>query len=744
MKLLFKLIFIFLLLGFGQEYLSSNKVDSLINLYKNTKNDTLKIKLAIKISRQVERNGNPADSSDLHYLHEAYLNSKLSSFPKLKLALCQALADAYNRFSDFDNALRYYKEAVAVASKQNDNEKVARLLFSLSQVYDVQRKHEDAKLIVQQALKLVENGKNKKLIASLYNGMAAQDMQMGKSEMAIKYFYKSLAAFEEIKDTSQIINLYKNISLAYESMGDYGRSKQLLYRGVDMAIKYKNTYRLSSLYGALGALYQNLRQYDSALYFNNKQVANFPPDIDPDSKAIAYGNLGVIYQARKDYKLSKEYYEKALAIFKSTNSYRLITISYINIAELCNYSNDHKKALYYFDEATKQSAGSDELDIQAAIHEGKYEAYLGMKDYKNALEEYRRSKVLKDSLKSAQSLTKIMRMENEYEVGKKQKENELLKAQNEVKQTLINVSKENEKNAKLLLYVSLLVLVVIVALAFQLYKGLKANKEKNRIISEQKHLVDEKNKDITDSINYAKKIQEAILPPKELKYRIYENAFVFCKPRDIVSGDFYWYTEKNNKRIIAAIDCTGHGVPGAFMSMIGNTFLTEIVEGKGITDPASILSEMRHLVIKALKQTDDATESKDGMDMALLCFDDKNRTVEYAGANNPMWMMLNGECVEFKADSRPIGYYRIKGLPFTNHKIDYQKGDTFYIFTDGYADQFGGAKGKKLKYKPFKEILLSVQNEPMLKQEEILDQKFEEWKGTLDQIDDVLIIGVRV
>ncbi len=744
MRPAFKIFLFLILFGFTQNSVGENKLDSLINLYKTTKNDTLKIRLAIKISKRIKYYGNPGDSSDLHYLHEAHLNTKLSAYPKLKVALCRALADAYNRFNDFDIALRYYKEALAVASNQKDKDEMAQQLFSIAQMYDAQRKHEDSRLTMLQGYKLVEKGTNKRLRASFCNGIAAQYYQMGKAEDAIKYFYKSLAAFEEIKDTAQIVLLLKNMSMAYEGMKDYVRTKQLLFRGLDISLKYKDSTRLSAIYGAIGAMYQNLQQYDSALYYNNKQIKSFPADMDVDSKAIAYGNLGVIYQAKKEYVKAKEYYEKALVIFKSVNSFRLITISTINLGELSIVSKDYKKALYYYNDALKQTEGSNELDVLSAAHKGKYDAYVLLKDYKNALEEYGKVKQIEDSLKSQQSLTKIMRMESDYEVGKKQKENELLKAQNEVKETLINVSKENEKKTKMFLYSALFVLLIIVVLAFQLYKGLKENKQKNKIISDQKYLVEEKNKDITDSINYAKKIQEAILPPKELKYEIFENAFVFFKPRDIVSGDFYWFNKKNGKRIITAVDCTGHGVPGAFMSMIGNTFLTEIIEGKGITEPAAILSEMRFLVIKSLKQTHDTTESKDGMDMSLLCFDDEKRTVEYAGANNPMWLMRKGECIEYKADSRPIGYYRGKGLPFTNHKIDYQKGDTFYIFTDGYADQFGGPRGKKLKYKPFKEILLSIQKEPMLKQEEILEQKFVEWKGGLDQIDDVLIIGIRI
>ena len=744
MKLYFKIVFILILFGFVQNGLASRKLDSLIQLFNTTKNDTLKIRLAIKISTRIRNSENPADSIDLKYLHEAHLNSKLSNYPKLKIKLCHVLADAYMRLNDFENALRYYKEALAVASNQNDNDDIAWQLLAIGQTYDVQRKHEDALKTMNQSLAFAEKGKNKKLIAQLCNATAAQYYQMGKAENAVKFFYRSLNSFEELKDTGQVILLLKNMSMAYEGMKDFERTKQLLFRALRIAIMFRDSSSLSSTYGSIGALYQNMQLFDSALYYNTQQIKHFHVNIDVDSKAIAYGNLGVIYKAQKKYALSKEHYEKALSLFKSTNSFRLISISYINLGELSILTKDYKKALNYFNGALKQTEGSNEYDILSAVHMGKYEVFASMNDYKSALEEYGIAKRIQDSLKSQESLTRIMRLENEYEVGKKQKENELLKAQNEVKETLIKVSEENEKKTKIFLYTALIVLMIIILLAFQLYKGLKENKQKNKIISEQKHLVEEKNKDITDSINYAKKIQEAILPPKELKYQIFENAFVFFKPRDIVSGDFYWFSLKNGKRIIAAVDCTGHGVPGAFMSMIGNTFLTEIIEGKGITEPAEILSEMRHLVIKALKQTDNSTESKDGMDMSLLCFDDEKKTVEYAGANNPMWMMRNGECIEYKADSRPIGYYLGKGLPFTNHKIDYQTGDTFYIFTDGYADQFGGEKGKKLKYKPFKEILIAIQNEPMLKQEEILNEKFDTWKRNLDQIDDVLIIGVRV
>lgn len=744
MKMVSKIVLVFAFCFLHQRVFSgSPKLDSLINVYKTTKVDTVKIRAAIKISRRIRRE-NPADSSDLRYLYEVYVNSKLANYPKLKILVARTIGDSYYRLNLFESSLRYYKEALSIASTANDENEIVNQLSNLAKVYQSLRKHAEAEQVLLRAVQLSKKSKNVQHLASLYNGLGGQYYELGNFRGSIKYFYESISAFETLRDTTQLVTTLRNISLAYQSMKDFAKAKQIMYRALDLSLKFKDTILLSYTYGSLGAVFQNMLVFDSALFYNTKQIKLLGEKGDKDELAIAYGNLGIIYKAKKDYANSKANYLKALEIFKKSKSTRLMTISYINLAELCILTKNGKQAIEYYDKAQKETAESGEREIIAATHLGKYEAYYSMKDYKNSIDEYMKYRAIHDSLLKEESMTEVVRLESKYEMGKKQKENELLKAQDKIKQTLIDVSKENERKTKLFLYSSLAVLIIIMVLAVLLFFGLKENKLKTKIINEQKNLVKEKNKDITDSINYAKRIQEALLPAKELKYEIFPNAFVFFKPRDIVSGDFYWFTKKNGKRIITAVDCTGHGVPGAFMSMIGNTFLTEIIEGKGITQPADILSEMRYLVIKSLKQTHDMTESKDGMDMALLAFDDETNTVEYSGANNPLWLIRNGECIEYKPDKRPIGYFRGEGRPFTNHKIELQKGDTIYIFTDGYADQFGGKNGKKLKYKPFKETLLSIQHEPMLKQEEILLEKFNEWKGILGQIDDVLIIGIRI
>lgn len=281
----------------------------------------------------------------------------------------------------------------------------------------------------------------------------------------------------------------------------------------------------------------------------------------------------------------------------------------------------------------------------------------------------------------------------------------------------------------------------------------KQVKERTFEINQQKEEIESKNKDITDSINYAKRIQDSILPGESKLKAHYPDSFILFKPKDIVSGDFYWFSEivngEKKKIIYAAADCTGHGVPGAFMSMIGNSLLNQIVNEKGIDSPALILDQLRKGIIKALNQTNSG-ESKDGMDIALCSIerlDNNEFQIEYSGANNPLWI-LNQESEQFlletKADKQPIGIYQAEQKPFTNHSFILPKASSIYIFTDGYADQFGGPKGKKFKYLQLKELLISLKNSSMDDQKNILNQTFEHWKGAEEQVDDICVIGIRL
>ena len=255
-----------------------------------------------------------------------------------------------------------------------------------------------------------------------------------------------------------------------------------------------------------------------------------------------------------------------------------------------------------------------------------------------------------------------------------------------------------------------------------------------------------KNKDITDSIRYAKRIQSAILPPDEMISQTLKNAFIMFRPKDIVSGDFYWVAKKDNKTLFAAVDCTGHGVPGAFMSIIGHNSLDKIINETDITRPSEILDELNRSVSNTLRQKGEDSSIRDGMDISLISLDMENMELEYAAAHNSLYLVRDNEIIETKADKFAIGsFIKQEKRNFQNHVIKIQKGDVIYAFSDGYADQFGGEAGKKFKYRPFKELLLSVHKKPAQQQKDEIETVFVDWLGGVhEQIDDVLIIGVKI
>lgn len=267
---------------------------------------------------------------------------------------------------------------------------------------------------------------------------------------------------------------------------------------------------------------------------------------------------------------------------------------------------------------------------------------------------------------------------------------------------------------------------------------------KNTEILKQKEIIEQKNQAITDSIQYASRIQSAVLPPADFLCEWWPENFILFRPRDIVSGDFYWGRQKGRKVITAVADCTGHGVPGAFMSMLGNAFLDEIYNTTEITDAATILNMLRDEVINALKQKGLTGEARDGMDISLCIIDLDSLRLDFAGANNPLYIIRDDQIIKIPADKMPIGIHVTDFTPFNNHTGELKKGDMLYLFTDGYADQFGGPRGKKFMYKPLQNLLLKIHNLPAAKQKDILITTFEEWMNGYEQVDDVLIAGIRI
>jgi serine phosphatase RsbU (regulator of sigma subunit) len=396
-------------------------------------------------------------------------------------------------------------------------------------------------------------------------------------------------------------------------------------------------------------------------------------------------------------------------------------------------------------------------EIGALLSENKFEEnisdlYTKTNRYQLALEHYKKAMVLKDTLFSIEKNKEITRKEMNFEFEKKEN---AAKAEQDKKDA---VTAEQSRRERVIRYSVIGGLVMMFIIAVIIFRSLRITRKqkhiielqkgevekKNEIIDEQKKVVEEKNKDITDSINYAKRIQKAILPHRRDIWAAFPQSFVLFKPKDIVSGDFYFFHKNDKSIFIAAADCTGHGVPGAFMSMIGSDKLEDAVSES--SDTSEILSLLNKGVKTSLKQSEeDVKSTRDGMDIAICSVDTGNRIVKYAGANRPFWLIRKGQTTveEIKATKKAIGGFTEANQHFDSHEIKLQEGDAFYLSTDGYADTFGKG-GKKMMTKQFKEVLISIQDKPMKEQGRYLDEFVENWKAGTEQVDDILVIGVRL
>ncbi|MGZ3931563.1 MAG: PP2C family protein-serine/threonine phosphatase, partial [Bacteroidia bacterium] len=284
--------------------------------------------------------------------------------------------------------------------------------------------------------------------------------------------------------------------------------------------------------------------------------------------------------------------------------------------------------------------------------------------------------------------------------------------------------------------------------SFFIWKSYRRKQKDNLLISnqrdqmeQQKKLVEDKNKEITDSITYARRLQDAILPPIDQIKSLFKEAFILYRPKEIVAGDFYWMEQRSGKIFFAVCDCTGHGVPGAMVSVVGHNGLNRCVMEFNLTDPGQILDRLSSLVEETFSHSDMGV--KDGMDISLCVYDPKTQQLQWAGANNPIWLISDGQFREIKGDKQPIGKYELR-RPFSTHTIQLKPADCLYLFSDGFADQFGGMKGKKFKYAQLRELMLSFKGGNMEDQLRGINDAFLSWKGRLDQVDDVCVIGIKI
>ncbi|MBI5538900.1 MAG: tetratricopeptide repeat protein [Bacteroidia bacterium] len=671
------------------------------------------------------------------------------------------------------------KSCYQIASFYDDNGNYELSIFFNKKallIYDILINTSDQKKVIQ-----ARKSKTLSNIGNIYN-------KQGDYPNAIDYYLNSLKIAEEIENKRLISTNLGNIGIIYKYQGNYEKALEYYFKALKIAEEINNKIKISSILGNIGIIYDIKQENEKALEYYIKALKIAEEIGDKSCIETNYINIGELYKEQKDFPKALKYYLNALKIAEEINDRSNLSVLQGNIGTLYTLTKKYADAEVYLNKAL---IGADSINYLLAIKEfnielsNLYEAW-GKTD--NALKYYKKAMVAKDSLFNADKNQEITRKEMNFDFDKKQA---AIKAEQDKKDAVANAYKNRQQ---LILILVCCVLLLVILFAFYIFRSLRITKKQKAIIEQQKFIVDEKNcelnsqneeisaqrdeieaqrdvlseqnnllyeqkQEITDSITYAKRIQNALLPTGKFANELLGEHFILFKPKDIVSGDFYWATRIDKWLIVTVADCTGHGVPGAFMSMLGISFLNEIVRKKEITQASQVLDQLRGSIIDALKQKGVSGEQKDGMDMCLCVINTETYEMQYAGANNPLYIVKSQkskgerlesdfqlsdfELYELKGDRMPVSIY-IKMAPFKNNIVQLNKGDCLYLSSDGFKDQFGGIDYKKYKSNQFKDLLLKIHQKPMSEQSEILHQTFINWKGNHKQIDDVTVLGIRI
>jgi serine phosphatase RsbU (regulator of sigma subunit)/tetratricopeptide (TPR) repeat protein len=588
------------------------------------------------------------------------------------------------------------------------------------------------------AQKLAEKYGYKKGLATAWDNKAYYYWFKGNYPAALEYSSKALAQNQQIGNKAGTARSLNMLAAVYGDQGNYSKGLEYEQKTLAAYEEIGDEYWIAMSTGNIGDFYMDLGNYGKALEFENKALDKFRQIGNKHGIAANLNNLGSIYIKQGDYPKALTYCSEALRINRESKDKRDIAINLLTLGNIYTKQRNYSLANAYMDSGITVAKNIEEKEIIKSGYSWLAELDSAQGDYKKGWQDYKMFISMKDSLVNEAKV----QAEMNYEFEQKQL---LEKAEQDKKDLQVEADKHKQVIITSSVAVGLLLVLVFAGFIFRSLRITRKQKEligkQKAEVEEQKHLVEEKNKDILDSITYAKRLQDAILPPLSLIKQFLPESFLFYKPKDIVAGDFYWMERTGDNILIAAADCTGHGVPGAMVSVVCSNALNRTVKEFKITEPGKILDKVRELVLETFEKSEDNVQ--DGMDISLCCINTKTNEAQWSGAYNSLWYIHGGEVVEVPADKQPIGKVD-KPLPFNTHNLNLQEGDTLYLFTDGYADQFGGPKGKKFKYKQLQELLLANASKPMEEQKKMLENTLAEWKGELEQVDDILVIGIRV
>lgn len=719
--------------------------------------------LADELLQQSIKNGNIAGQSDAY--------SKFGIY--------------YTRKSNLDSANYYFNLAEILANKINSESLVAQVVSWKAEGLRVKGFYDSTLLLQDKAIKLAERTNDIKRLAFCNISKGEANRFLGKSEDAINCYQKSIQYSQQINDKNKITMCLNSIGDLYRVQNNYPEALNYFNKALSLAKEQNNKNQIAFCLSCMGDIYSAQKELEKALKFFDEAFLIAEETGAQIQQCNILSSMALVYDQAKKFNKALEFIDKSnkLAeqigyIDKMAFGYSAMGSIYFNQAKFPEAAEAVKQSIDIAKEigntsllASTQNQLADIYLKQGKLNEGKASAEASLKLS-------RENKVINNIRESAHILALIYKAQNNYkasfdmlELFIKMKDSvnneenvkkiaaieysakeESLKAEQRAKELSFKAEQEKKetelKRQKTIRYAFTIGFVLVLLLVGVVFRSLQQNKKKNKIIvaqkkevEHQKELVEEKNKEITDSITYAKRLQDAILPPLRLVQTYFPNSFILYKPKDIIAGDFYWMEKLDETLFFAAADSTGHGVPGAMVSVVCSNALNRALKEFKLQEPGKILDKTRELVLETFEKSEG--DVKDGMDISLISINTKTKTVLWSGANNPLWYISDSQIHEIKATKQPIGKTE-NPQPFTTHQISVSEGTIFYLITDGYADQFGGPKGKKYKYKNLQEQLLKICDKSLEEQGLYLNSEFEHWRGQLDQIDDVTIIGFKI
>jgi serine phosphatase RsbU (regulator of sigma subunit) len=735
----------FLILG-PDLYIAQNKrkLDSLYTILSKSPTDSIKKNTHVAIVNMLMKGDTIAGYKELR-LFLPKLNEKGNS--DLNYRCIEKLAYICTKNFMKQKAQLLYQIGLARARLDKNNGQVARFYYDLADFFQHEDLSKTSIAYFDSSLLFVPK-KDIHFLAEVHTQKGRSHYDVGDYKKAMDDYILAQKIYEsnKVRDESYgqllhfIGSVFKRQKLKKKALEYYEQQMALAKELNNEHMEAEALYLSAGMYGDLGDEPKEELYEQKALDLYRKQG-------NRKQVALLLGNISSSYSKRGDYKTAIDYCNQALEIYTELKEPQKQCFILSALGDYYYEMGEYKRSIDYFNRAMDLASKIEtkQLLIKIDILQGLAYANAGLGNYKEAFKTYREHIKLRDSLSNMDNRKYLSELEKQYDTEKKEKEIALLNKDKEMQS--VQLSKQATQKNFLIIGCILVLIIAGVSLAAFINKR-KTSKLLSKQVLEinyQNSVIKEKNKDITDSILYAKRLQEAVFPLTQRLNEFFAESFVLFRPKDIVSGDFYWFDKLKDHTILIVGDSTGHGVPGAFMSILGHNLLNQIILEERVLRPADILTLLDKRVTNALNRKGSTEEYNDGMDIGICVINKKEKKLYYAGANRPLIIRRDDKLFDLKQNKFAIGGVRsVTFKEFTQHEIDYHEHDVLYMFSDGYYDQFGGPNGKKFKFKQMHELLLAHSAKPLQEQMSVLNTAFENWKGTLEQVDDVCVVGVKI